>query len=105
MSKKKKYFPNNWVMLATAPHEMFPDCSFEEFMEWRVGAWEIPSSVNCIIRTQHLETKKVKEYVYQRAEYARKKVRKLMAEGEVDISIATHDAVHFVSPVDLEDDE
>ena len=104
MKKKQKYYPNNWAVIQAAPAEMFPDIVFDQFMEWKVEGWEIPSSVYCIIRTQHLDTGKVKEYVYQRPEFARKKVRKLMKEGEVDISIATHDAIHFVYPEPDDDD-
>ena len=64
----------------------------------------MPSTVACMIRTQHLNTGKVKEYIYQRAHYARRKVSKLMDEGECDITVCTHDAVHFIYPEDMEVD-
>lgn len=105
---KNKYYPNNWSAINSAPDEMFPTIAFEEFMEWKVGGWEMPSTVACMIRTQNLDTGKVKEYTYQRAEFARRKVRKLMNEGECDITVCTHDAVHFIYPDDEEfqdDDE
>lgn len=107
MSKKKKYFPNNVRMLRAAPAEMFPSCTYEEFMEWKIAGWDLPDGIECIIRTMDTKTYKVKEYVYQRPEYARRKVAKLMDEGGVDITVCTHEAIHhvFEEPIDDEDDE
>ena len=102
---KKKYFPNNWNVIRSAPDAMFPQCDFEEFMDWKVGGWEMPSSVAAVIRTQHLETGKVKEYVYQKPAFARAKVSKLMDEGECDITVCTHEAIHYIYPEDLEIDD
>ena len=102
---KKKYYPNNWSVIRSAPDELFPSVEYEEFMDWKVGGWEMPSTVACMIRTQHLDTGKVKEYIYQRAHYARRKVSKLMDEGECDITVCTHDAVHFIYPEDMEFEE
>jgi hypothetical protein len=95
-SKRKKYFPNNLRVLRQAPSEMFPSVTFEEFMDWRVGGWELPDGIECVIRARHKETYKVKEYVYQLAEYARRRVDRLMDAGDYDITIATHDAVHHI---------
>ena len=65
----------------------------------------MPSSIAAVIRTQHLETGKVKEYVYQRASFARRKVDQLMDEAECDITVCTHDAIHFIYPEDMERDD
>ena len=64
MSKKKKDFPNNWEAISEAPAEFFDPLPFDDFMSWKIGGWEIPSSIACIIRATHLNTKKVTEYVY-----------------------------------------
>ena len=57
MSKKKKpYFPNNWQAYANCPAEMFDSLPIEQFFDWRVEGWEIPSSVAAIIREQDLES-------------------------------------------------
>ena len=102
---KKRYYPNNWSVIKSAPDELFPTCGFDEFMEWKVAGWEIPSSIAAVIRTQNLETGKVKEYVYQNEKWARNRVSTLMDEGECDITVCTTDAIHFIYPEDLEIDD
>ena len=63
MSKKKKpYYPNNWQAYKDAPDDVWKDPPrFDELMDWKVGGWELPSSVYCILRTMDVNTKKVKE--------------------------------------------
>ena len=93
MSKKKPYLPNNWKAYKEAPAECFESIPFDEFMEWRIGGYEIPSSVACIIRETDNETGKVKEHVYQLESAARKKANKIMDKGNPFI-VCTSDAVH-----------
>ena len=100
---KKKYYPNNWNVIKSAPDNYFPNVDYEDFMEWKVGGWTIPSHIAAVIRTQHLETGKVNEYVYKVPSYARKKVSKLMDEGECDITVCTAEAVHFIYPEEMDD--
>ncbi len=42
---KKKDFPNNFEAYRAAPHQFFESIDFEEFMDWKMMGWEIPSSV------------------------------------------------------------
>ena len=81
MSKKKPYYHNNWSKLKDVPAELFDSIEFDEFMEWKIGGWELPSSVCCIIRSTHPKTKKVKEYVYSKMPYAMRKIEELMDQG------------------------
>ena len=67
-------------------------------MYWKVAGWELPSSVNCVIRERNLETGKVTEYVYKNTASAKKKLTKLMEGGKSEFSIADHDEVHFLTP-------
>ncbi len=103
MSKKQPYFPNNWKAFRDTPAEWFDSISFDEFMDWKIGGYEIPSSIACIIREQNLKTGKVKEHVYQRASAAKSKVRALMDKGESEFTVANHDALHFLTPKAYED--
>ena len=81
MTKKKKpYYPNNWQEYKDADDSFFLPHEFEEFMEWKVHQWALPSSVVCIIRETDSKTKKVKEHVYSKQSYAIKKIHKLMDE-------------------------
>ena len=101
MSKKKKkepYFPNNWEEISNAPAEYFDSLLFDQFMDWKMAGWQIPSSVNCIIRQHNVETGKVKEYVYQREHAARKKLTKMMAEGKYEFYVCNEDSIHHLYP-------
>ena len=101
--KKKPYFPNNWAAIKDAPAEYFEDIPFLQFMDWKCAGWELPSSVSCIIREHNLETGKVKEYVYERTGAAENKLKKMMGEGVSEITTATHDSIHHLTPKYLED--
>ena len=81
-----------------APAELFDSIEFDEFMDWKIGGWELPSSCNYIIREQNIKTGKVKEYVYQKPSAARKKLEERMESGESEFIVADHDTVHFLTP-------
>ena len=67
MTKRKKpYHPNNWKAYAETPAECFDSISFDEFMEWKIHGWELPSSIVCIVRQENLKTGKIKEKIYKR---------------------------------------
>ena len=99
MTKKKKpYYPNNWAAIADCPAEWFGEIPFDEFMDWKMGGWEIPSSVSCIIREKNLKTGKIIEYTYQRTSDARKRARKIMDEAVSEFVVCTADEVHHMYP-------
>ena len=98
MSKKKPYFHNNWKNLKDVPAECFDSIEFDEFMDWKICGYEIPSSVNCIIRERSLKTGKVKEYVYQKAGAAKKKLEERMESGDCEFTVCNHDSVHILTP-------
>ena len=97
---KKKYFPNNWAKIRDVPSSYFDEIEFDEFMDWKIGGYEIPSSIKCIIRETNLSTGKVKEYVYKYRHAAIKKCRKLMSEGNKEVTIVQPDSVQFIDPTD-----
>ena len=96
--KKRPYFPNNWKEIHDADPEMFLTHSFLEVMQLKLQGWELPSSVNCIIRTTDLDTKQVKEYVYKRQSAADNKIKKLLTTKTHEFTIVTHDTQHYVGP-------
>ena len=73
-------------------------------MEWKVGGWELPEEISCMIRTDDVKTGKVKEFTYKSTHYAQRKVAELIDKGGHNITICTHDTVHFV-PHDFADDD
>ena len=104
MAKKKPYYPNNWKKIKAVPAEYFDALSVEDFMEWRLYNWEIPSSVACIIREENSVTGLITEYTYSKPSAAREKVKELMAAGH-EFVIANEAEVRLMTPELLEDEE
>ena len=98
MPKKKPYFHNNVKALMDVPAECFDSIDYDEFMDWKIGGWELPSTCNYIIRERNLNTGKIKEYVYQQPAAAQKKLRQRMKSGDCEFVVADHEAVHFLTP-------
>ena len=98
MTKKKRYYPNNWRAFKDCPDEFFLPIPYDEFFDWKVAGWELPSSVACIIRERNTITGKVKEYTYSRAGDAKNKCRAIMDIGESEFTVCTPEAVHFMEP-------
>ena len=101
---KKKYFPNNWKRYKDEDDSFFSlgnnvYHTFEDIMEWKVGGWELPSSVCCIIRVEDKETGRIKEYVYSNVKSAMKFCGKLMGEGH-EFTIVDEEQVQQMSPAD-----
>ena len=91
-----KEFPNNFDAIANAPDEVFEPCTYEEFITWRLCAWEIPASVSCIIRAEHTETGKITEHVYSRDKAAQNRLLKYLKDGDHEITVANHDETHLL---------
>ena len=93
----KQYFPNNWQKWKDAPEELFMRHTYNEIMDFKIAAWELPSNVCCVIRESNLDTKKVKEYVYQKHHAAKNKVRQLMLNNS-EFIVCTDSELQFVKP-------
>tara|TARA_R100000458_G_scaffold38709_1_gene36200 strand:- start:291 stop:542 length:252 start_codon:yes stop_codon:yes gene_type:complete len=76
---------------------MFIPHTFDEFMNWKVEGWELPTSVCCIIRETDQETKEVKEHVYSKRSYAMKKIHSLMEDGK-EFTICDDSQVQHMTP-------
>ena len=94
----KEYFPNNWQEYKDLDDSHFIPHTFEEIMSWKVGGWELPSSVCCLIRAQHVKTCKVTEYVYQKHGAAQRKVDQLMRTPDIEFTVVDHESIHYLSP-------
>jgi|LULN01.1.fsa_nt_gb hypothetical protein len=101
MTKKKPYFPNNWKAIKDAPHQFFTPIPYDEFMDWKMMGWELPSSTAMIIREQNLKTGKVKEYVYERVANGNKRCAKIMKESKSEFTVCTHDDLAHMFPREL----
>lgn len=96
MSKKKPYYPNNWQEYKDSDDDMFIPHTFEELMSWKVGNWELPSSICCVIRVTNNKTKKVTEHVYQKRSAAQRKVDDLLNTPDIEFTVADHEAIHHL---------
>jgi hypothetical protein len=92
-----KYFPNNWDAWNDMPEEFLHTPTWEEFEDWKLRGWELPSSVCCIIRVETAKGK-IKEYVYQKQHAAEQRIKKLVDEGS-SFSICTEDELRHIAPV------
>ena len=102
MPKKKPYLPNNWQAYKDADDKFFSlggniHHTFKDVMDWKVGGWELPSSVCCIIRETDPKTKKVKEHVYSRPQFAIRKIHDLMDNGK-EFTICDEEQVQAMYP-------
>ena len=96
MHKKKHYYPNNWRAVNDTESEYFPSIPFDDFYEFHVANWMLPSSHECVIRTTSLKTGKVKEYSYKYRKAAENKIRSLVDTHE--FVVCDHEAIHKLSP-------
>ena len=103
--KKKPYFPNNWKAIKDTPAEFFGHHlpTFDEFMDWKLGGYEIPSSVACIIREKDLTTGKISEYVYSRHSDAKRKAADIILRKN-EFTVVTEDECTHVYPEELPED-
>ena len=98
MSKKKpKYFPNNWKAYKLSPDEFFLPIDYDEFYQWKVMGWQLPSSVSCIIREEDPNTGKITEHVYSRQSAAQKRIEDRM-KHDTRFTICDEEAVHMLLP-------
>ena len=98
------YFPNNWEAIKGAPDEYFEPCTWEDFEEWKLCGWDLPSSVSCIIRAQHNKTGKVREHTYKQAKRAKKRLMKYIEEGDYTILVCDHSTIHQLQQQETDDD-
>ena len=98
MSKKKPYFHNNWKEYKDADDSFFFSHTFDEFMDWKMMGWEIPTSIAAIVREQNLKTGEVKEYIYNTISGANKRCKRIMRESKSEFLVCTHDDIAHMFP-------
>ena len=101
----KRYFPHKWELIKSCPAVAFPSIEFDHFMEWKVGGWELPDEISCMIRTDDVKTGKVKEFTYKSTRTAQPQVDELFSIGGHDITIRTHHTGLFIPLFFADDDD
>ena len=57
--KKRKYYPNNWQAIKDCPPAYFPAMPFNEFRDWKIAGYQLPSSHFGIVRVENKDTGKI----------------------------------------------
>ena len=92
-----KYYPNNWEAIKDAPDEFFEPCDVDDFFLWKLNGWEIPSSVLCVLRAEHIDTGQIKEHVYKSPKSAVNRLTKYMESGDYDVTVCNHDSITILT--------
>ena len=97
--KKPKYFPNNWKAYKSSPDEFFIPLTYNDFFNWKVMGWALPSSIDCIIREE--TDGKITEKVYSQSKAARKYLETAMQtkDPKTTYTIVNQDAVQVLYPL------
>jgi len=94
---KRKYYPNNWEAIKACPPQYFPPMEYEEFADWKIHGYVLPSSVFGVIRTECPKTGKVEEYTYQTKHHAKQRLNKEIKKNK-KIVLATMEGVYHLQP-------
>ena len=96
---KRKYYPNKWKQVNAVPSEHFESIDFIDLMEWKLGGYELPEGVVCLLRDRNLKTNKVSEYTYMQMSAAKRRTDKIIKQGDSELTICTHSQVaHIEAP-------
>ena len=96
---KRKYYPNKWKQVNAVPSEHFESMDFDLLMEWKLGGYELPEGVVCLLRERNLKTNKVSEYTYMQMSAAKRRTDKIIKQGDSELTICTHSQVaHIEAP-------
>ena len=101
--KKPKYFPNNWKAYKESPDQFFIPLTYNDFFNWKVMGWALPSSIDCIIREE--TDGKITEKVYSQSKAARKYLETAMQtkDPNTTYTIVNQDAVQILYPLKQHD--
>tara|TARA_B100000902_G_C27136535_1_gene826348 strand:- start:156 stop:458 length:303 start_codon:yes stop_codon:yes gene_type:complete len=96
---KRKYYPNKWKQVNAIPSKYFDSIEFEDLMDFKIGGYELPEDVVCLLRERNLKTNKVSEYTYLQMSAARRRTHKIIKQGDSELTICTHSQVaHIEAP-------
>ena len=98
---RRKYYPNNWEAIKECPSSYFPEMLYEEFKDWKIHGYQLPSSHFGIVRIENLDTGKIEEATYKSEYHARQRLKKEM-KGNKHITLATMDGVYNLMPPPLD---
>ena len=93
---KRKYYPNKVKQIQAIPSKHFESIDFEDLMDWKLGGYELPEGVVCLLRERNLKTNKVSEYTYMQMSAAKRRTNKILNQGDSELTICTHSQVAHI---------
>ena len=76
--KRRKYYPNNWDAIKQCPPNYFPAMPYEEFKDWKIFGYQLPSSHFGIVRVEDLQKNTIVEYTYKTEHHTKQRLMKEM---------------------------
>ena len=98
---KRKYYPNKWKQVNAIPSEQFESIDFFDLMDWKMGGYELPEGVVCLLRERNLRTNKVTEYTYMQMSAAKRRTNTILDQGDSELTICTHSQVAHIDATNL----
>ena len=99
--KKRKYYPNNWDAIKQCPPNYFPAMEYEDFREWKVFGYQLPSSHYAVVRIDDRDKGTIVEYTYKTEHHTKQRLKKEMT-GNKHVTVATMDGVYHLMPNPLD---
>ena len=94
---KRKYYPNNWEAIRQCPASYFPEMPFEDFKDWKIYGYQLPSSHFGILRVENKDTGKIEEFTYKSEYHTKQKLKKEIGRN-THITLATMEGVYHLIP-------
>ena len=73
---KRKYYPNNWDAIKQCPSSYFPEMEYEDFRDWKVFGYQLPSSHYGVVRIEDLDKGTIEEYTYKTEHHTKQRLKK-----------------------------
>ena len=97
----RKYYPNKVKQIQALPSKHFESIDFEDLMDWKLGGYELPEGVVCLLRERNFKTNRVSEYTYQQMSAAKRRTHKILKQGDSELTICTHTQVAHIDATNL----
>ena len=99
---KRKYYPNNWAAISSCPASYFPEMLYEDFEDWKIYGYQLPSSHFGIVRVEDMDTGKIEEYTYKSEHHTKQRMKKEMVKKNTQVTLATMEGVYHLLPNPLD---
>ena len=96
---KRKYYHNNWRAIKETPDKFFASMPYEQFEDWKIYGYMLPSSCFALVRTKDVHGK-VEEFNYKTIHHCQDRIRKSIKDNK-EIYLCTMEGMYHLKPDDL----